>query len=454
MEQRAILDLSRLVEAVTQRRPGVLALDDLHWADPASLALINGFLPLVTRVPLVLLLSFRDEPDAPIGVIRDRARREFSRWTTELKLRPLTARQTSRLVDDLLGDRPGTAALRDAVQEKAEGNPLFVEEIVRSVLASGRLDLNASDATVRLPVSIQGIILSRVDLLPAPTRRALQIAAVVGREFDISVLERVDGGITADLLAPALEAAIVIQSGSDTNGHFAFRHALAREAIYRTLLLRRRRELHTRVAQAIAKGMADPSEEAALLAFHFRQAQRWADVVKYASIAGDQASRAFASRDAVSHFTQALEALEKRGDRAPAGRRAELLRSRARASEHIGEWQRALEDLEAALEIVSDAELREAILLSLARVHTDHDDYATALRWTEQSLQLARATSDRRMYARALSLEARIKSGNRGRRMPWSVSTRRWRFTERLAIDEARLKRSITSPRRFRSLVT
>ncbi|HEX3245094.1 MAG TPA: AAA family ATPase, partial [Chloroflexota bacterium] len=408
VEQRAIRDLSKLVEAVTRRKPGVLALDDLHWADPASLALVNGFLPLVTRVPLVLLLSFRDEPGSPIGAIRDRARRELPRWTTELALRPLTPRQTANLVDELLRDHPGTTALRAAVQAKSEGNPLFVEEIVRSVLASGRLDLNASDATVRLPVSIQGMILSRVDLLPDTTRRALQVAAVFGRDFTLDVLERVDAEISADLLNPALDAAIIMEVGTEGTGHYAFRHALSREAIYRTLLLRRRRELHARVAHAIEEGLTETSQEAALLAYHFAQAQRWPEVVKYAGMAGDQAARAYASRDAASHYTQAMEALERLGDRAPAGRAAELLWARARAFEHMGDWQRALSDFHAALEIVSDEQLRQALLLSLARVHADHDEYADALRWTEQILQLARAMSDRRLHARALSLEARV----------------------------------------------
>ncbi|MFN0071567.1 MAG: AAA family ATPase [Chloroflexota bacterium] len=408
VEQRAIRDLSAMVEAGARRRPGVLALDDLHWADPASLALIGGFLPLVARVPLVLILSFRDEAGLAIGAIRDRARQGLSRWTTELNIQPLTPRQTAQLVTAMLGARTSTVALRVAVHEKAEGNPLFVEEILRSLTASNLLDDTGSVAAMRLPVSIQGIILSRVDLLPDATRQALQVAAVVGREFDASLLQRMDADISAEVLQPALEAEIIIRNGSDARGQYAFRHALTREAIYRTLLLRRRRELHARLAEALVASLPDPADESALLAFHFGQARRWAELLTYATLAGDQAGRAFASADAINHYSQALEALAHLDELGHAGHKAELLRSRARAYERTGEWQRGKADYEQAVQTVTDPAVQESILLSLARLLTDHDDYAAALLWTDQALQLARVTGDRRGYARALSMEARI----------------------------------------------
>lgn len=407
VEQRAIRDLSTLVEAVARRHPGVLALDDLHWADPASLALIGGFLPLVARVPLLLLLSFRDEPGIGIETIRARARTELPRWTTELSLRPLTPRQTGQLVDQLLGDAPASAGLRDVVRDRSDGNPLFVEEIVRSVLDHASAEVHG-DGLDRLPVNIQGIILARVDRLPEATRQALLVASVVGREFDVALLRQVEPRIDVAALRPAVVADVLDALDASGEERFTFRHALTREAIYQTLLMRRRRELHGRVAQAIVARLRHPSDDPALLAYHFGQAQRWSDVVTYASLAGEEASRAFASRDAVSHFTQALGALDHLGSRAVIARRAGLLRDRARAYERTGDWQRALGDYEAAVPLAGDDALRESILLSLARLLTDHDDYPGALRWTEQALQLGRVSGDRGSYARALSMEARV----------------------------------------------
>jgi class 3 adenylate cyclase len=191
----------RLLRAVAGRGPVVLVCEDLHWADPASIDVAAQVMPLATQLPVLFVGALRAETDSPGWSLIAQARELFGDALTEIRLEPLSDADSRSLVSNLLEIESLPERVRDLILARAEGNPFFVEEVVRMLIEHDAIVSRgdhwvATDgiAKIEIPETLHGLLLARIDQLPEAARRSLRIASVIGRQFPARVLERVVAG--------------------------------------------------------------------------------------------------------------------------------------------------------------------------------------------------------------------------------------------------------------------
>ena len=331
--------------------PLVLVFEDLHWADPASIALLVTLLPLVNEIGLLMLSSLRPDESAAGWQLKLAAERDYGSRLTQVEVRPLNAGESGFLVDHLVASGDLNPEMRARILDRAEGNPLFVEEVVRALVENGALTAGAAHGgeapQFEIPDSLQSLLIARIDRLAEDARRTLQIAAIVGRSFYYRVLDAIlDAGAGLDARLGELEQAnLIFEAARQPEREYSFRHALLQEAAYRTILRKHRREFHQRVGEALETLFPAQLEQyAPTLAFHFEEAGDTARAMKYYTQAGDTAYRLFAIAEAESHYARAAELARRTEASAPTtlhvytrhGRMLELL---ARYKEAFADYE-------------------------------------------------------------------------------------------------------------------
>ncbi len=304
------------------RAPVVMVVDDMQWADPQSAELIRHLLSLVVEVPVLFILSFRPERQSPAWQVKAAVETDYPHRNTTIMLKPLAADDTDALVSALLNIAELPAALRQLILQKAEGNPYFVEEIVRTLIDDGivfqtddglRWKATAKVDDIDLPDNLQALLMARIDRLDQVTKATLQLASVIGRAFYYRILKAIsDSGLALDKELASLERVeLVRESARMPELQYMFRHELARDAAYASILNRRRREFHQRVGEAMEMLFPDRLEEKAdRLATHFRLAGDHVKALKYYEMAGDAAAGLHARAEGTLAFTEALTAAQ------------------------------------------------------------------------------------------------------------------------------------------------
>jgi len=274
-QRQLALLLRRIVALRSAERPTVVSIDDVHWIDPASEALLLEVVAAVPGTRTLLILNARPEHRLPAVAPGP---------GTQITLQPLGTRAAGELIDTLLGADPSLAELRARIGERTAGNPFFIEEAVRSLVEEHALDgkrgsyrLASPAADLAIPVTVQAVLASRIDRLGDRAKEVLRAGAVIGRTFARPVLRHAldleDRAL--DECLQALEAATLVHAQpGDGEPEFAFHHPLTQEVAYRTQLGARRVAMHARVAQALdalAPGKRD--ERAALIAYHWECAR-------------------------------------------------------------------------------------------------------------------------------------------------------------------------------------
>jgi class 3 adenylate cyclase len=198
IQARYVAAAHRLLRALAARGPVVLVCEDLHWADPASIEVVRQLLPLASQLPLLFLAALRADTDSAGWALIGQARELFGDALAELRLEPLSEAESRTLVANLLEIESLPDHVRGVILSRAEGNPFFVEEVVRMliergvIVARGDQWVATSDiGTVEIPETLHGLLLARIDQLPDPAKRSLRVAAVIGRQFPLRVLERI-----------------------------------------------------------------------------------------------------------------------------------------------------------------------------------------------------------------------------------------------------------------------
>jgi class 3 adenylate cyclase len=302
--------LARVVRARSRQAPVILILEDIHWLDSASEALLGSLVAIDDPLPILILHTRRPTYAPP--------------WASSgrvacLVLEPLSARETSRLAQARLGVDDLPSALGSLIADKAEGNALFAEEIVSFLLERGviahtskGLTFDTSAVTATLPHSIQSILASRVDQLPQDARVLLQTAAVIGRRFDPDlVLALTDGPQAQRSSFAAMEAQDLIRRDEPT-GDYAFKHGLVRDAIYDGLLSRQRVALHMRVGEELERRSSNSIlENAETLARHFVAASQSPKALKYLALAARKSLNVYGITEAEAYFRKALDIFEQ-----------------------------------------------------------------------------------------------------------------------------------------------
>jgi class 3 adenylate cyclase len=201
LQGRYVAATHRLLRGLAARGPVVVVCEDLHWADPASIEVSRLIMPLATQLPILFLAALRAETDSAGWPLIAHARELFGAALTEIHLEPLGDAESRSLVANLLEIESLPDRVRDLIMARAEGNPFFVEEVVRMLIEGGvivsegdRWVATEEVAGVEIPETLHGLLLARIDQLPDSAKRSLRIAAVIGRQFPVRVLERVVDG--------------------------------------------------------------------------------------------------------------------------------------------------------------------------------------------------------------------------------------------------------------------
>jgi len=355
----------RLFEALAHRGPVVLELEDWQWADDASAALLDHLLPLVEREAVLVFFAGRPDPGTPCTRLRDALRERLPQRYTELLLAPLSSSEANQLIDNLLAVKQLPPRLRGLILQKAEGNPLFIEEVVRSLHATGAVRRDPASGAlhvigdlhaVSLPDGIEAIIMARIDRLEEEVRQVLKLAAVIGRTFYRRILQALDGAehqLDA-CLQQLQQLELIREKRLAPEVEYMFKHALVQEASYRSILGERRRQLHKRVGAAIESLFRDRLDEfASFLAYHYARAEEWQKAQAYLLRAGDQAARMAADVEATAHYRAALDAcIRAFGDRWDPVERASLERRIGEALFRLGQYEPASEHLDSALALL------------------------------------------------------------------------------------------------------
>jgi class 3 adenylate cyclase/tetratricopeptide (TPR) repeat protein/ABC-type phosphate transport system ATPase subunit len=368
--QRIFETIQALAMAGARLRPLVVVVEDLHWIDTTSEDYLVQLVARLAGMPLLLVTTHR--PDY-------RARWTDRTYFAQIGLNLLEPLEVNAMVTNLLQATEMPPELTQLIQEKAEGNPLFVEEIVRSMLEGGALRKDkqhvrwVGTANVDFPASIQQIVSARFDRLAEPVRRTLQVGAVLGRSFGLTVLTRVaevPEDVQAHVEALAL-AELVQETRFFPDVEYSFRHAIFQEVAYQSLLAPRRKQLHRLIGEALEE-MTSPtlSEHGNALAYHFSRSDVADKAVKYLIDAGDRAAAAFSNREALDLYSQALDLCHGQERTIE----AELLHKLGTVSLLIGDAAASLRYVEAALEVYQALGDKRNVLrmhLDISRLSTD-----------------------------------------------------------------------------------
>ena len=407
-----------LLHAAAANRPIVIAMDDCHWLDAASAAILEEAIGDLGNEPIGWLLMHRPSWQPPVT------------WPIDahLTLAPLTRDHSAELARALLGANT-TAELVAFVVERAEGNPLYLVELCNAVAQDGAAALptqSASASPKYLTEQLRSLILSRIDALDETARRVVHVAAVLGHAFPAMLLRSVLGtGDWRSVLARLEEQGTFVREsrargdGSGATWFWHFRHPLVQETVYASLLSATRSGLH-RVAGDALEHMSDAAvaDRLALLALHFGRSDDRERAVRYLCAAGDRARILYLNREAIHYYEDALNRLGNSG--ADRERRAEVLASLGAAFEVLAEDEAALDSLHAAIELETRPNVQADNWRQTAEIHRRRGTYASAsddlnraescLAGSNEPLLLARVRIARSMLAmcRGAYAEARL----------------------------------------------
>jgi DNA-binding CsgD family transcriptional regulator len=414
--QRLFRLLVHLLTTQTTQTSLLIVVEDIHWCDEGSLDFLLRLTRSIIRTPLLLLFTCRSD-EAPTHASRWLSQLDRERLVLKLALDRLSQPEVDEMLQ-AIGASPHTARARlaEIIDPLTEGNPLFIEEVLASLITSGKLRLTdggweyapgvltVDDGAALVPRSMRAGVHQRMERLSADAKRALTLAAVAGRQFDFAVLQRLMACAETrliHLMKELIAAQLVIEESAD---QFAFRHALIQQAIYGTLLARESRALHGAIAETLESLYTSPAQREAHLAelsAHFFAAGAWEKTVAYGQLAAEKALALYAPRAAITHATHALAAAHHL--RIPLPGKAYYMRGQAH--ETLGEFERARNDYERALDMArqdcDDAQVWQS-MTALGFLWAERD-YTEAGTWFHQASDLATHLADPTKQARSLN---------------------------------------------------
>lgn len=324
LQYRTFEVVEALLARLAEDGPVTILIDDLHWADSTSVQLVERLLPLGERAAVLLVVAQRDERDHPSWHVRELASRETPHLLTEISLEPLSGDAQRELLEGAIGRDVLPTELAERVLAAAEGNPFYLEELVRSLVDAGALVTENGgyrfdhDVPVEVPPTVERVILARIDRLTPACHDVVTAASALGRRFGLQLLESVlDGAGGIDDALHELQRLDLLRAVRRwPSPEYRFKHALIQESAYRTLLPERRRALHRAAAEWLERQHETAEGEVlGLLAHHWLEARDEDKAIAYLTRAGDEARLAWSLDEAVEHYRRLLPLLEARGER-------------------------------------------------------------------------------------------------------------------------------------------
>ena len=391
--------LAHFLTSPARTRPVLLVVEDLHWSDDTSLEFLHYLARRCSAHRLLLLLTYRSEEVRP-DLRHFLAQLDRERLAHEILLARLTHNEVEAMLRAIFAlPRSTRLELHDPIYALTEGNPFFVEEALKSMIAAGEIYYANGRwerkplGELHIPRSVQDAVQQRTDQLSESARRVLTLAAVAGRRFDFDLLQELtehDEQRLLQLIRELIAAQLVVEESAE---QFAFRHALTRQAIYTDMLVRERNTLHRTIADTVERlSISSPDAHLPDLAYHFYEAGAWEKALEYGHSAGERAYRLYAPQAAIEHLMRALDAAQHGAIPPP----ATLYRLRGRAYETLGDFEQARLDYETTLQMARQAGDRRAewqAMCDLGFLWTERD-YAQAGAYFQQALALARDMDD------------------------------------------------------------
>ncbi len=311
---------NRLFEAVknvlfnlSKDKSLVLVFEDLHWIDQASMEIIKYLFKYISGSRILLILSYR--PNLRLAW-------ESKSYHSQVTLNRHTKRETLKFLSFLLGPGIVDPSLEQLIIDKTEGNPFFIEEFVRSMLEMGIINhvsnnfrLKKLGPEIMIPSTIQDVIMARIDHLPESAKELIQVCAVVEKEFSYEIIENVTNSSAKDLkaiLSLLIDQELIYARETTPVSIFVFYHSLIREVIYNSILSKRRKELHARIAEAIILLYGDETVKYhSLLAEHYLRSGNYEKAIQYLDSTIQKEVRAALFKDAIYHANKKIDALEQ-----------------------------------------------------------------------------------------------------------------------------------------------
>lgn len=398
--------IKAIVGALTQTGPAVIWLEDLHWADPSSLEILRSLLPEF-KFPVLFLCVYRP-PFTLFGASEVASIGEAYR---EIQVRDLSPSEAQAMMESLLQSREIPADLRHFVQDKVEGNPFYLEEIVNSLVESETLTqgqagwtLTRALSDIDLPLTINGVISARLDRLERQMKRVLQEASVIGRAFLYNILKMItDLEDELDHYLNGLQRLDLIRTRSlEPELEYVFKHALTQEVAYRGLLKQERQEIHERIGVVMEQVFRDRLPEVyETLAFHFKQGRSTDKAITYLVKSGEKSLRRYAVEESHQYFKEAfalLSAVRESATKAQA--LIELLNSWSPVFFYRGDFK-AMEEVlrghQTVAEAINDKERRGMFYVWLGAALWGREELTESRSYLLKALDLGEQTGDDRL---------------------------------------------------------
>lgn len=386
--------LRALLLQETLAQPLILVIEDLHWLDEQSEAALVALVDAVATAPVLLLLTYRPGYTHSLG--------ERS-YFNHLLLGDLKPEESAALAQGALHGAEMPRELGDLIADKGEGNPFYIEEVIRALLESGTLqeqngvyELTGPVEKIRVPNTVQEVILSRIDRLAEEARSALQLASVIGREFTAQLLNRISNLETRleEILEELKFLELIYQKAYFPEQAYIFKHALTQSVAYSTLLRERRKTLHRLIGGAIEELYGDRlTDQYEVLAYHFEEGEDWEKALNYLISAGDKARLVFADQDAREFYTRALAVCDQLGDVALATS-ADILQRRGWVQDSLENSAADFDGMYKTARKLGDRHLEAKALAYRGRVEFFQHDLEAAEKNLESALDMAGESSD------------------------------------------------------------
>jgi len=401
--------VDQLLEASRDGRPAVLMVDDIQWADNASVQVLHYLARHAAQRPVLVIYTYRDEAvdsDERFAQLIESLRREAN--ARRVPLARLGYADTESIVASLADANLGAPGMAERLHRETEGNPFFLMSILQS-LSEGetQLEPRAGGAPDLLPDALRAAVRVRLAHVPKAIRPLLDTAAILGRRFDFDTLLDVTREPEAQLF-DAVEALVKrrLLREEPEGGVYDFSHDKLREVVYRDIGGARRRQLHQSVAEALERLGEDATHERdAQLAEHYDRAHVWVKALHYLILAAEHSQKLFAMRDALHWLDRAVALSESHPESLDAQQRLAIYEQRGAARAQAGQTQGAVADIRRVIDVLraggERAKTRDA-LIQLGMAYRRADEYDEAAACLTEALAESRAMNDERHAADTL----------------------------------------------------
>ncbi len=442
LRQRLFLAMRSWIAELAAQGPLIITLNDMHWADATSLDLLKYCLPLCDYLDLLWLFVFRPDRLSPMWEFQHQVETDYPHRVVNLEVSGLTMEQGASLIEQMIGPDVLPEETETLILQKAEGNPFFIQELVRSLIANGilvrevttdpdgepteRWRATQSVTSLSLPDSLQGLLMARIDRLAPPEQQVLQRASVIGSIFWSNVLE----AISPDLpnlrthLTSLQRAQLIIERGRgpDLGVEYIFKSKLIRDAAYDSLLKSQRTTLHLRIAEYLERQYEeDPAAQSqgiycSELAYHYRHAGQPGKELYYTLQNAERAQEIYANAEAAQRYTHALSLIDQLAAKAEdedvhhrlKTQRFQVLMGRHKVYYLMAEFRKAREDAQGLLPLARELSGDPTWLID-ALLHQpgvgdqqSRAEIEAGIPMAEEALSLSREIGDRKREIESL----------------------------------------------------